>query len=67
MATKTKKQGRENVRGSVTQQDGFTNGRRRQEKRIGSGNTRSGQARSETEVKARATGRTRTTKRPSSR
>jgi hypothetical protein len=67
MTTKTKKQGLENAGGSVTQRDGLTTGRTRQEKRIGSGNARSGQARREIEVNARSTGRSRTTKRPASR
>jgi hypothetical protein len=67
MTTKTKKQGLENVGGSVTQRDGLTTGRTRQEKLIGSGNARSGQAQREIEVNSRSTGRSRTTKRPASR
>ncbi|MFL6583776.1 MAG: hypothetical protein ACJ8KU_04595 [Chthoniobacterales bacterium] len=66
MATR-KKSGRENVAGSVENAPGLTSGRTTQERRIGSGNLRSGQGARQREVDARPTGRTRTTKRPSSR
>ncbi|MEO8440534.1 MAG: hypothetical protein ABI540_09985 [Spartobacteria bacterium] len=65
MAKKTQTSARENVGGSVQQQERSTTGRRRQEKRLASGNTRSGQVESKKKVN-QAAGRTRPTKRPSS-
>jgi hypothetical protein len=44
----------ENVGDSVQQSDGLTTGRRRQEKRVASGNTRRGQAATEKEVSGSA-------------
>jgi len=53
MATKSKKQPRENMSGSVKPNPGITTGRAQSEKRIGSGNRRSGQVRSEREINRR--------------
>lgn len=66
MATRRKAED-ENVGGSVEETPGITSGRTRQERRIGSGNMRAGQGARQREVDERPTGKTRSTKRPSSR
>jgi hypothetical protein len=63
----TKKTERENVAGSVQQSPGRTGGRTRQEKRVGSGNTRREQAPSEDKINRPASSRPSSTKNPSSR
>jgi hypothetical protein len=66
MATK-KSSGRENVGRSVEQAHGVTAGRTTQERRIGSGNVRSGGAAALKKTGASSTSKTRSTTRPSIR
>jgi hypothetical protein len=67
MAGKKKKNSRENVGRSVEEAVGITAGRTTQERRVGSGDVRAGQGARQRKVDNRGTGRTRSTKRPSTR
>ncbi len=68
MPNEKRNKARENISHSVLQSPHRTSGRKRQEKRVGSGNFRAGQAKSEKEVnRSDAAGRPQARKRAASR